>query len=206
VGSSTWAAPAPASAHVLPIEESVRIFIGLVFCFVPAALQHSHPWHVRGGVKRCLGFDICRSALPQSPTSLPSCSISSTVSIHSGFPHIHSTAQNLVVYVFSHSDPEYDENLLYFLKNGVAEGDGCDYLLVIQEVGERGLLLWLKPLRRAHAWRCPDPPDHPHPPTHTHTHTHTRTTHTSTPCAAGRGHFGRHAPPPPPPQRARGAA
>lgn len=41
-------------------------------------------------------------------------------------------ADTLVVYVFSNTDPEYYANLLFFLRFGVAEGDGCDYVIIIQ--------------------------------------------------------------------------
>lgn len=34
----------------------------------------------------------------------------------------------------AHADVEYEENLLYFLEFGVQPGDGCDYLIVVQEV------------------------------------------------------------------------
>ena len=33
------------------------------------------------------------------------------------------------------TDPEYEDNLKYFLEFGVRPGDGCDYLVVVQEVG-----------------------------------------------------------------------
>lgn len=33
------------------------------------------------------------------------------------------------------TDPEYEDNLKYFLEKGVRPDDGCDYLLVVQEVG-----------------------------------------------------------------------
>lgn len=36
------------------------------------------------------------------------------------------------------SDPEYQDNLHFFLEFGVRPGDGCDYLLVVQEVGRGG--------------------------------------------------------------------
>lgn len=33
------------------------------------------------------------------------------------------------------SDPEYEDNLKYFVEKGVRPDDGCDYLVVVQEVG-----------------------------------------------------------------------
>lgn len=46
----------------------------------------------------------------------------------------------------SHSDPEYEDNLKYFVEKGVRPDDGCDYLVVVQEVGagvrELLLLCW----------------------------------------------------------------
>lgn len=41
-------------------------------------------------------------------------------------------APTLVTYIFSHTDPEYAENLGYFLRQGIRENDGCDYVIVIQ--------------------------------------------------------------------------
>lgn len=43
-------------------------------------------------------------------------------------------ADRLVMYVFSDSDPEYMRNLEFFVAYGMAEGDGCDYIVVVQEV------------------------------------------------------------------------
>lgn len=42
----------------------------------------------------------------------------------------------LVVYIFSNTDPEYIENLRFFAEFGMAEGDGCEYIVVIQEDGQ----------------------------------------------------------------------
>lgn len=41
----------------------------------------------------------------------------------------------LVIYVFSDSDSEYRRNLEFFVTFGMAEGDGCDYIIVVQQVG-----------------------------------------------------------------------
>ncbi|KAI8114536.1 hypothetical protein M9434_002658 [Picochlorum sp. BPE23] len=41
-------------------------------------------------------------------------------------------APTLVIYVFSDSDPEYERNLSYFVKEGIKENDNCDYIIVIQ--------------------------------------------------------------------------
>lgn len=43
-------------------------------------------------------------------------------------------ADTVVVYVYSNTDPEYEGNLVYFLEKGVRANDGCDYIIVIQEV------------------------------------------------------------------------
>jgi hypothetical protein len=40
-------------------------------------------------------------------------------------------AETLVLYSFSHTDFAYHENLLYYLRHGIAEGDGCRHLIVI---------------------------------------------------------------------------
>lgn len=38
----------------------------------------------------------------------------------------------LVIYIFSNTDPEYLENLRFFIKFGMQPDDGCDYLIVVQ--------------------------------------------------------------------------
>mmetsp|Transcript_3206 Transcript_3206/g.9295 ORF Transcript_3206/g.9295 Transcript_3206/m.9295 type:complete len:532 (-) Transcript_3206:1175-2770(-) len=43
--------------------------------------------------------------------------------------------RTLVVYVFSPTDPEYIKNLLYFVREGIRPDDGCDYVIVINQVG-----------------------------------------------------------------------
>lgn len=43
-------------------------------------------------------------------------------------------AETLVLYTYSNSDTEYERNLHYFVEHGMAEGDGCDYIIVVQEV------------------------------------------------------------------------
>ena len=44
--------------------------------------------------------------------------------------------ETLVVYIFSNTDPEYFNNLKFFLKWGVREGDGAYYIIVVQEGGK----------------------------------------------------------------------
>ncbi|KAK9817964.1 hypothetical protein WJX72_005006 [[Myrmecia] bisecta] len=50
------------------------------------------------------------------------------------------------MYVFSGTDPEYHDNLRYFIREGMQEDDGCDYYIVLQrgegliEIGELPLL------------------------------------------------------------------
>ena len=44
--------------------------------------------------------------------------------------------ETLVVYIFSNTDPEYLNNLNFFLKWGVREGDGAYYIIVVQEGGK----------------------------------------------------------------------
>lgn len=41
----------------------------------------------------------------------------------------------LVVYIFSNTDPEYIVNLKFFLRWGIREGDGADYIVVLQQDG-----------------------------------------------------------------------
>ena len=44
----------------------------------------------------------------------------------------------LVVYTYSKSDPEYERNLEFFVAHGMWEGDGCQYLIIVQQVGFAG--------------------------------------------------------------------
>lgn len=43
-------------------------------------------------------------------------------------------AETLVVYTYSKSDPEYERNLEFFVAHGMWEGDGCQYLIIVQQV------------------------------------------------------------------------
>lgn len=43
-------------------------------------------------------------------------------------------ADTLVMYVYSDSDPEYRRNLEFFAGFGMAADDGCDYVIVVQQV------------------------------------------------------------------------
>ncbi|EFN53576.1 hypothetical protein CHLNCDRAFT_136762 [Chlorella variabilis] len=42
-------------------------------------------------------------------------------------------SRTLVVYVFGGSDPEYADNLRFFVNEAVKEGDNCDYIIVLQQ-------------------------------------------------------------------------
>ncbi len=42
-------------------------------------------------------------------------------------------ADTLVIYTYSDTDPEYERNLHFFAKHGMSEGDGCDYVIIVQE-------------------------------------------------------------------------
>ncbi|EIE24703.1 hypothetical protein COCSUDRAFT_14419 [Coccomyxa subellipsoidea C-169] len=42
-------------------------------------------------------------------------------------------SDTLVIYVYSDSDTEYARNLQFFVRNGMWEGDGCDYIIVVQQ-------------------------------------------------------------------------
>ena len=46
-------------------------------------------------------------------------------------------AETLVLYVYSNSDPEYERNLRFFVEHGMREGDGCHYVIVVQQVRRR---------------------------------------------------------------------
>jgi hypothetical protein len=48
--------------------------------------------------------------------------------------HAAQPADTLVVYVFSSTDPSYEDNFRFFLNHGIQDGDGCDYVFVIQQV------------------------------------------------------------------------
>lgn len=54
-------------------------------------------------------------------------------------------ADTLVVYIYSPTDPEYENNLRHFLRQGVSEGDGCEYVFIIQQVTEPRHMLPLLP-------------------------------------------------------------
>ncbi|KAL3163355.1 hypothetical protein ABBQ32_009744 [Trebouxia sp. C0010 RCD-2024] len=41
--------------------------------------------------------------------------------------------ETLVLYTYSNSDLEYERNLHFFVQHGMAEGDGCDYLIIVQQ-------------------------------------------------------------------------
>lgn len=60
----------------------------------------------------------------------------STTTVSNGGGTISITASpptTLVIYVFSDTDPEYINNLRFFVKHGMRPGDGCDYIIVIQQ-------------------------------------------------------------------------
>ncbi len=42
-------------------------------------------------------------------------------------------SETLVIYVYSKSDTEYERNLEFFVQNGMWGGDGCDYIIVVQQ-------------------------------------------------------------------------
>ncbi|KAA6422349.1 MAG: hypothetical protein FRX49_07819, partial [Trebouxia sp. A1-2] len=41
--------------------------------------------------------------------------------------------ETLVLYTYSNSDTEYERNLHYFVEHGMADGDGCNYVIIVQE-------------------------------------------------------------------------
>ncbi len=43
-------------------------------------------------------------------------------------------SDTLVIFVYSDSDTEYEQNLQFFVRHGMWEGDGCDYIIVVQQV------------------------------------------------------------------------
>jgi hypothetical protein len=61
--------------------------------------------------------------------------------------HDNMLADTLVIYVYSKTDPEYERNLHFFVNHGMWEGDGCEYLIIVQQV-----------------WSCPGrAPNYQHP-------------------------------------------
>ena len=50
-------------------------------------------------------------------------------------------AETLVLYAYSNSDSEYERNLHYFVQHGMAEGDGCEYAIIVQEVSSLQICL-----------------------------------------------------------------
>jgi len=46
-----------------------------------------------------------------------------------------SRASTLIMYVFSNTDLEYGRNLQFFIHHGMWEGDGCEYVIIVQQVG-----------------------------------------------------------------------
>ena len=45
-------------------------------------------------------------------------------------------ASTLILYVFSFTDPEYERNLHFFIQHGMWDGDGCQYVIIMQQVGK----------------------------------------------------------------------
>ena len=45
-----------------------------------------------------------------------------------------SQTDTVVIYTYSRTDPEYERNLQYFVEHGMWEGDGCDYIIIVQQV------------------------------------------------------------------------
>ena len=50
-------------------------------------------------------------------------------------PPVHRDIDTLVLYVFSNTDAEYENNMQFFLRHAVREDDGCEYVIVIQTGG-----------------------------------------------------------------------
>ena len=53
---------------------------------------------------------------------------------HNAPPGKSTAADTLVIYTYSKSDPEYERNLIFFIKHGMWENDGCQYLIIVQQV------------------------------------------------------------------------
>jgi hypothetical protein len=50
------------------------------------------------------------------------------------------SADVLVMYVFSNTDPQYLENLRFFLREGVYAADGCEYLFIVNRSSDEKVL------------------------------------------------------------------
>ena len=72
------------------------------------------------------------------------CALAAALALDSPFNTAKRPVDTLVVYIFSNTDPEYANNMRFFLKNGVADGDGCEYVIVIQ-TGEGSKVTLTKP-------------------------------------------------------------
>ncbi|CAL8465845.1 g5381 [Coccomyxa elongata] len=46
------------------------------------------------------------------------------------------SATTLILYTFSATDSEYMRNLEFFVTHGIQEGDGCDYVIIVQGLNE----------------------------------------------------------------------
>ena len=42
--------------------------------------------------------------------------------------------ETLIIYTYSKSDLQYERNLNFFVEHGMWEGDGCQYIIVVQQV------------------------------------------------------------------------
>ncbi len=74
----------------------------------------------------------CQYGRRHSPSPDPSPLVGHLTTSLSSSP----VAQTLVVYIFSKTDTEYENNMRFFLRWGVAADDGCDYVIIIQTMGE----------------------------------------------------------------------
>jgi len=74
----------------------------------------------------------CQYGRRHSPSPDPSPLVGRLTTSLSSSPAAHT----LVVYIFSKTDTEYENNMRFFLRWGVAADDGCDYVIIIQTMGE----------------------------------------------------------------------
>ena len=65
-----------------------------------------------------------------------------------------SRSSTLVIYVYSKTDLEYERNLLYFIEHGMWEGDGCDYVIIVQQASSPAGILPLSDPDMLHAMSC----------------------------------------------------
>ena len=91
-----------------------------------------HAW--LGSTPRC-PVAFCVSALTvHRCLAAPTEALAGQVALKSTLEDFTTTADTLVVYVYSNTNPEYQRNFHFFLKHGIKPDDNHHYIIVIQDV------------------------------------------------------------------------